>query len=107
MRSKDIIHSAYMPHFRAQINCVPGMKTTFAFKPTITTEDMKTKLGDPEFEYYLLCNKICGASHYNMKMVIKVVEPEVYEQWLKDNVYKEADAIAEVLVVEEEAIITE
>ena len=107
MRSKDIIHSAYMPHFRAQINCVPGMKTTFAFKPTITTEDMKTKLGDPEFEYYLLCNKICGASHYNMKMVIKVVEPEVYEQWLKDIVYKEADAIAEVLVVEEEAIITE
>jgi hypothetical protein len=42
-----------------------------------------------------------------MKMVIKVVEPEVYEQWLKDIVYKEADAIAEVLVVEEEAIITE
>lgn len=106
MRSKDIIHSAYMPHFRAQINCVPGMKTTFAFKPTITTEEMRTKLGDEEFEYYLLCNKICGASHYNMKMVIKVVEPEAYEQWLKDNVYKETEAIAEVEVVEAEANIT-
>lgn len=23
-RSKDVIHSAYMPHFRAQMNCVPG-----------------------------------------------------------------------------------
>jgi heme/copper-type cytochrome/quinol oxidase subunit 2 len=67
---------------------------------------MRTKLGDEEFEYYLLCNKICGASHYNMKMVIKVVEPEAYEQWLKDNVYKETEAIAEVEVVEAEANIT-
>jgi heme/copper-type cytochrome/quinol oxidase subunit 2 len=41
-----------------------------------------------------------------MKMVIKVVEPEAYEQWLKDNVYKETEAIAEVEVVEAEANIT-
>lgn len=88
MRSKDIIHSAYMPHFRSQINCVPGMKTYFTFKPTITTEEMKEKTGNPDFEYYLLCNKICGASHYNMKMVIKVVEEDEYLDWLKTKVYK-------------------
>lgn len=102
MRSKDIIHSAYMPHFRAQINCVPGMKTSFSFKPTITTKDMKDKLGDEEFEYYLLCNKICGASHYAMKMVIKVVEEDEYKQWLKTNLYKEVEEVAQVEVVEAE-----
>lgn len=101
MRSKDIIHSAYMPHFRAQINCVPGMKTSFSFKPTITSKEMKEKLGDEEFEYYLLCNKICGASHYNMKMVIKVVEEDEYQDWLKKKVYKEEDkATEEVALVE-------
>ena len=94
MRSKDIIHSAYMPHFRSQINCVPGMKTYFTFKPTITTEEMKEKTGDENFEYYLLCNKICGASHYAMKMVIKVVEEDEYQDWLKTQVYKE-EATAE------------
>lgn len=100
MRSKDIIHSAYMPHFRAQINCVPGMKTSFSFKPTITTKEMKEKLGDEEFEYYLLCNKICGASHYNMKMVIKVVEEDEYNEWLKTKVYKKKENADEMAAVE-------
>ena len=38
MRSQDVLHSAYMPHFRAQMNCVPGMITQFAFTPSVTTE---------------------------------------------------------------------
>ena len=37
IRSQDVLHSAYMPHFRAQMNCVPGMVTQFAFTPSITT----------------------------------------------------------------------
>ena len=41
MRSQDVLHSAYMPHFRAQMNCVPGMITQFAFTPAITTADMR------------------------------------------------------------------
>ena len=35
-RSKDVIHSAYLPHFRAQMNCVPGMITQFGFTPSVT-----------------------------------------------------------------------
>ena len=41
MRSQDVLHSAYMPHFRAQMNCVPGMITQFAFTPSMTTDDMR------------------------------------------------------------------
>jgi len=41
MRSQDVLHSAYMPHFRAQMNCVPGMITEFAFTPNKTTEEMR------------------------------------------------------------------
>ncbi|CAL2087913.1 cytochrome c oxidase subunit II [Tenacibaculum dicentrarchi] len=99
-RSQDVLHSAYMPHFRAQMNCVPGMITQFAFTPKYTTAEMrlsteviaktdginkirKAKGEDPyEFDYLLLCNKICGASHYNMQMKITVVEPAEYEKWL-------------------------
>ncbi|HEX7414734.1 MAG TPA: cytochrome c oxidase subunit II, partial [Bacteroidia bacterium] len=40
-RSRDVIHSAFMPHFRAQMNCVPGQVTNFRFKPTVTTADMR------------------------------------------------------------------
>src|SRR5690554_3828385 len=41
IRSQDVLHSAYMPHFRAQMNCVPGMVTQFSFIPTITTAEFR------------------------------------------------------------------
>ena len=112
MRSQDVLHSAYMPHFRAQMNCVPGMTTQFGFTPTVTTEEMrqtpqmidkvaninriradKSKdliaegeepLERYEFDYLLLCNKICGKSHYNMQMKIVVESEEDYNAWLKE-----------------------
>ncbi|TVZ56108.1 cytochrome c oxidase subunit 2 [Lutibacter sp. Hel_I_33_5] len=101
-RSQDVLHSAYMPHFRAQMNCVPGMVTEFGFTPKFTTEEMrlneeviaknevinkirKAKGEDPYvFDYLLLCNKICGASHYNMQMKITVVEEAEYKAWLAE-----------------------
>jgi len=81
-RSRDVIHSAYMPHFRAQMNCVPGMKTFFHFKPTITTAEMRKKLNNEAFDYVLLCNKICGQTHFGMKMVIVVESEADYQKWL-------------------------
>ncbi|WP_298781083.1 cytochrome c oxidase subunit II [uncultured Polaribacter sp.] len=101
-RSQDVLHSAYMPHFRAQMNCVPGMVTEFGFTPKYTTAEMrqqsevvaktavinkvrKAKGEDPyEFDYLLLCNKICGASHYNMQMKITVVEQAEYDKWIAE-----------------------
>ncbi|MDT0293440.1 cytochrome c oxidase subunit II [Mesonia ostreae] len=112
MRSQDVLHSAYFPFFRAQMNVVPGMITQFGFTPTITSEEMRNTdymidkvktineirkenseelvangdmaLDPYEFEYYLLCNKICGVSHYNMQMKIVVESEEDYKQWLAE-----------------------
>jgi cytochrome c oxidase subunit II len=83
-RSLDALHGAYMPHFRAQMNCVPGVSTQFNFVPTITTEEMKKKTNNKDFEYVLLCNKICGAAHYNMQMNIIVESQEDYDKWLAE-----------------------
>ena len=81
MKSQDVIHSAYMPHFRAQMNCVPGMTTKFKFTPTKTTAEMRQTTGNPDFDYILLCNKICGAAHYNMQMTIVVESLEDFKKW--------------------------
>jgi cytochrome c oxidase subunit 2 len=43
----------------------------------------ETALDPYEFDFLLLCNKICGASHYNMQMKIVVDTPEDYAKWLK------------------------
>ena len=61
-RSRDVIHSAFLPHFRVQMNCVPGISTQFAFTPTKTTKEMKQQEGK-DFEYVLLCSVLrCGFS---------------------------------------------
>lgn len=83
-RSQDVIHSAYMPHFRVQMNCVPGSPTRFHFTPTVSTKEMRAKTGNPDFNYLLYCNKICGAAHYNMQMTIIVESEEDYEKWLSE-----------------------
>jgi len=83
-RSQDVIHSAYLPHFRVQMNCVPGMTTQFQFTPNMTTDDMRREINNEEFEYAIICNKICGASHYTMRMKVVVEPEEDYKQWLSE-----------------------
>ncbi len=82
LSSKDVIHSFYLPHFRVQLNTVPGMATYFEFTPTITTAEMKAKTNDPNFKYILLCAKICGTNHYNMQRTVRVVSEQEYKEWL-------------------------
>jgi cytochrome c oxidase subunit II len=81
--SRDVIHSVYLPHFRTQMNCVPGMTTKFYMEPTITTAKMREITGNDKFDYVLVCNKICGVAHYSMKMKVVVVEQTEYDNWLK------------------------
>jgi heme/copper-type cytochrome/quinol oxidase subunit 2 len=81
-RSRDIIHSAWLPHFRVQMNVVPGMPTRFTFMPTKSTREAKAENGE-DFDYYLYCNKICGTSHYNMKMKVVIESQAEVNIWLK------------------------
>lgn len=110
-RSQDVLHSAYFPHFRAQMNVVPGMVTEFQFTPTQTTAEINeteymvekvARIGEirreksveleaqgeealseySQFDFYLLCNKICGVAHYNMQMKIVVETEEEFNEWL-------------------------
>ncbi len=95
LRSQDVIHSAYFPHFRSQMNVVPGMETFFHFKPTITTDSMRVITGNPEFDYVLLCNKICGASHYKMQMKIYVGTKDEYNKFMARHATFKPGAVAE------------
>ena len=98
IRSRDVIHSAYIPHLRSQMNAVPGMTTTMKMVPTITTDSMRTVMNDEAFEFILLCNKICGASHYNMQMPLTVTSASDYDAWMVEQMKKpfQAPPAAEV-----------
>ena len=82
-RARDVIHSAWFPDFRGQMNVVPGMATWFSFTPNKTTEQARTEKNNKDFDFYLYCNKICGGAHYNMKIKITVVGSEAeYNTWM-------------------------
>jgi len=82
MHSRDVIHSAYLPHFRTQMNCVPGMTTEFFLEPTITTQQMRQITKNDKFNYVLLCNKICGVAHFKMKMDVVAEDQEQFTKWV-------------------------
>jgi cytochrome c oxidase subunit 2 len=73
-----------MPHFRAQMNCVPGMETQFEFIPTKTTQDIREITKNPKYNFVLMCNKICGSSHFNMQMDIIVDKEQDFNKWISE-----------------------
>jgi cytochrome c oxidase subunit II len=69
-RSRDVLHDFYVPPFRARMNMVPGMVTTFWFTPT--------KAG----RYDILCAQLCGIGHSGMRGVVVVEDEAAFSRWL-------------------------
>jgi cytochrome c oxidase subunit 2 len=84
IRSKDVLHSCYLPHFRTKMDAVPGMPTRFWFIPKKTTVEMRDELQDPNFNYELACAEVCGKGHFSMRMLVKVEKSSVYEKWFRN-----------------------
>lgn len=109
--SRDVLHNFGLPHFRVKMDAIPGLPTSFVFKPTLTTEEYRANLAaldangkpkypewhepsdpnDPtsppkwrKFNFELMCQELCGTGHYSMKRVIEVVSYKEWKDWMKD-----------------------
>mgnify|MGYP001122860542 FL=1 len=71
LRSQDVLHDFYVPPFRARMNMVPGMVTSFWFTPN--------KLG----RYEVLCAQLCGVGHSGMRGYVVVEDAAGFQKWLK------------------------
>ena len=58
------------------------MTTRMKFIPIYTTEEIRKRRNDPNFQYVLMCNKICGGAHYKMKMIVVVKDKASYKKWM-------------------------
>jgi len=73
LRSKDVIHSFFLPNFRVKQDAVPGMGIEVWFTPTIPGE------------YEIACAELCGLGHYRMKAALTVdASEEKFNQWLQE-----------------------
>jgi len=75
--SRDVLHSFWIPAFLMKIDAVPGMTTTMSLKPT--------KLGsyDTDPNLRAQCAELCGLSHSRMRIAVRVVTREEYDQWVQ------------------------
>lgn len=69
MRSDDVIHSLFVPAFRAKADVVPGRYTPMWFQPT------KTGTFD------LFCTEYCGDKHSRMITKVEVLPLEEFNAW--------------------------
>lgn len=82
INAMDVIHDVGLSHFRMKMDAVPGIPTTMWFTPKYTTEQMKTRTGNPNFVYEISCDQMCGQGHFSMRGVIVVETEADYKKWL-------------------------
>lgn len=68
LRSKDVIHSFFVPALRFKQDTLPGM----AIKIHFTAKE--------EGKYEIPCAELCGSLHYNMKTNMVVIPADEYDR---------------------------
>lgn len=71
LRSKDVIHSFFLPEFRVKQDAVPGMSTRIWFDATRTGN------------WEIACAELCGLAHYRMRGTFNVVSQKEFTEWLR------------------------
>lgn len=69
MKSRDVVHSFWLPHFRVKLDVMPGLVHRVWFK------------GSKPGIYEIACAELCGLAHYRMRGILTVLEPAAFERW--------------------------
>ena len=91
LRSKDVIHSFGVPEFRVKQDAIPGLTIPVWFIPNVTTAQMRTQTGNPEFQYEIACAQLCGLGHYRMRGFVTVLNPDEFQTWMDEKVEEAAE----------------
>ena len=83
LRSKDVIHSFGVPEFRVKQDAIPGLTIPIWFVPNVTTAEMRTRTGNPEFQYEIACAQLCGLGHARMRGFVTVQTAEEFQKWME------------------------
>jgi cytochrome c oxidase subunit 2 len=86
LSSKDVIHSFAVYEMRVKQDAIPGLQIPVWFIPTVTTADMRRKVGKPDFEYEIACSQLCGLGHFRMRGFVTVQSAADYQKWMADQV---------------------
>jgi cytochrome c oxidase subunit 2 len=95
LRSKEVIHSFGVPEFRVKQDAIPGLTIPIWFIPTVTTAEMRTRTGNPAFQYEIACAQLCGLGHARMRGFVTVLGAEEFQKWMDEAIAEQAEAAAD------------
>src|SRR5205814_9367681 len=72
-----------VPHCRVKQDAVPGFTIPIWFVPNVTTAEMRTRTGNPEFTYEIACAQLCGLGHAKMRGFVTVQTAEEWQKWMQ------------------------
>jgi cytochrome c oxidase subunit 2 len=84
LSTKDVIHSFGLYEMRVKQDAIPGMLIPVWFVPNVTTEEMRRRLGKPDFEYEITCSQLCGLGHFRMRGFVTVQSDADFKKWLAE-----------------------
>jgi cytochrome c oxidase subunit II len=70
IKTKDVLHSFWVPQFRLKSDAVPGLTTKIRLTPD--------KVGD----YEVVCAELCGLGHSTMRQFVHVLPRDEFESWV-------------------------
>lgn len=82
LSSKDAVHSFTLYEMRVKQDAIPGADSPVWFIPTVTTSEMRRRLGKPDFEYEIACSQLCGLGHYRMRGFLNVMTDSEFRAYL-------------------------
>jgi len=71
LRSKDVIHSFFVPHLRVKLDAVPGQVNELYIDAT------------QPGRYEIVCAELCGVGHFQMRGEVQVMEEAEWQAWLQ------------------------
>jgi cytochrome c oxidase subunit 2 len=70
VRSRDVIHSFWVPQFRLKTDAVPGLTTRLRITP------------DKTGTFRVVCAELCGIGHSTMRQNVRVLPARDFDAWL-------------------------
>jgi cytochrome c oxidase subunit 2 len=70
IKTKDVLHSFWVPQFRLKSDAVPGLTTKIRLTP------------DKEGNYEVVCAELCGLGHSTMRQFVHVLPSDDFDSWV-------------------------
>lgn len=84
LSTKDVIHSFGLYEMRVKQDAIPGMDIPVWFVPTVTTDEMRQRLGKADFDYEITCSQLCGLGHFRMRGFVTIQSAADFQKWIAD-----------------------